>query len=383
MSSHVLLLNHQNHYGRALLTETQKDIATGKPFNLFFNLDTMIGNLETTDDNITNYQTYHSIQRDPEYLEFLQRLIGTLMTQCSRDTIVEVGCNNGDLLRLLGKQSNKLLGIDPCTEDTQESQIIFLKAFFTKQLAENLRKKWENPAVIVARHVLEHITDLNDFLLAINALAGKDTKLIIEVPDFADNLASGDVSPIFCEHVNYFTLPGLAKLFAKADWFIEKHWKIQYWGGSLIVQLSRQNKSTSLKVSAESIASLVPHFNKRVQQQNEALKSAIMSRREVHGKGIMCYGIGNRALHLFAFANWLEWIDTFVDSNPQKAGMFIPYGKSKVESFDRMKGRLGEFHTVLVSGFGYEEQIIKDLKPHFDDGFTQFLCMDPFLRYLI
>lgn len=100
------------------------------------------------------------------------------------------------------------------------------------------------------------------------------------------------------------------------------------------------------------------------------------------GSGVCAYGIGNRALHLFAFANLGEQIDFFVDSAETKWGKIIPYYQKPVSSPTDLLGNPNKIHTLLVTAFGYEAQVISQIKASFKlRPDLQIVVVDPAVRF--
>ncbi len=384
MNSELLILSHSNHFGRKLFKKGELNKLSGNKFNLYFNIETLNGRLETFDDHATDYKSYHSIGRQKSYLIFLKKLIDNIIDNDL--TILDIGCNNAELLRLLNTKHKmyRMLGVDPSIKDREGENIFLKKGLFSKKMALDLGNKWKELSIIIARQVLEHVPDLFDFISGINILSSNKTKLIIEVPDFTENLYAGDITTIFCEHIYYLTLPGIDKLFQKHGWYIKKYWRFEYWGGSLLILFTKEKiNDLSWDHEKKVLVNLAKDFRNKINSNNERIKNYLNIRRQSLGKGILCYGIGNRALQLFAFSDWLDLIDNFVDSDPSKDGLYIPYNERRIIPIADSTNEIVSYHTIFITGFGYEQQILVYLKKYFQKNNIQVVCMDPYLRFLI
>lgn len=136
------------------------------------------------------YQTYCSISQEQikDFADFVGEGEGSLL---------EIGCSDGQFLNLI--KGWKVYGCDPSPLVKPSATI--KREFFSKDLFDI---KFD---CIVARHVLEHIEILDEFIQDIrSSLKGR---LAIEVPNIRQVLANGSIGGFSHEHINYFTLRSL------------------------------------------------------------------------------------------------------------------------------------------------------------------------------
>lgn len=117
--------------------------------------------------------------------------------------LIEVGCGKAHFLEHLQQRGFDILGIDPAYEGNNQSVI---KAPFEAGLGICAQG-------IVLRHVLEHIPDPLAFLRAIAQANGGSGRIYIEVPCFDWICRQRAWFDIFYEHVNYFRLQDLHRMF--------------------------------------------------------------------------------------------------------------------------------------------------------------------------
>jgi len=118
-------------------------------------------------------------------------------------SLLEVGCGKGVFLERLLGSGWAATGVDPAYEGANPNVV---KARFSPTLGLSAD-------VVVLRHVLEHIDEPIDFLSQIVASNKNRGSIYIEVPSFdwiCQNRAWFDV---FYEHVNYFRLADLHRMF--------------------------------------------------------------------------------------------------------------------------------------------------------------------------
>lgn len=127
----------------------------------------------------------------------------------SEDFILDIGSNDGYILKLFqDKGFNNVLGIEPavdCYNKALANKVPTINNYFSFGLSNELKIKYGIPKLIICRHVLEHISELEDFLRGLDYLMDSSTLLVVEFPDFEAISEKGDISSIWEQHVNYFT----------------------------------------------------------------------------------------------------------------------------------------------------------------------------------
>ncbi|HSP07237.1 MAG TPA: methyltransferase domain-containing protein, partial [Acidobacteriota bacterium] len=99
--------------------------------------------------------------------------------------VIDVGSNDGILLKPFQQLGVRVLGIDPAenvARQATEQGIETLPVFFGKQTAEKIRAARGTASVITANNVFAHINDLDDFVFAVGVLLNEDGVFILEVP---------------------------------------------------------------------------------------------------------------------------------------------------------------------------------------------------------
>ena len=73
--------------------------------------------------------------------------------------------------------------------------------------------------IVILRHVLEHIFDLDGFLNYVGTLLSEDGSLFIEVPDWS--CYDSHTDPLIFEHLNQFNSANIVQLLARLGWRLE------------------------------------------------------------------------------------------------------------------------------------------------------------------
>jgi len=148
--------------------------------------------------------------------------------------VVEAASNDGYMLKNF--KGINVLGIDPSEEPAQSARdngIPTLGAFFCKALAEQLYKDGKCADLFLANNVLAHVSDLNGFVEGIRILLKENGTAVIEVPYLLDLIDNCEFDTIYHQHLCYFSVTALDKLFRRHALFLNDLKRLSIHGGSL------------------------------------------------------------------------------------------------------------------------------------------------------
>jgi len=119
------------------------------------------------------------------------------------DFVVDIGGNDGTLLKPFFDKGCDVLNIDP---SGIESCVPVWKSFWDAGTAEAVNRRFKRKAkVILATNVFAHVDDLHDFMRGIDILLADDGVFIIESPALEDMLESTQFDQIYHEHLSYLS----------------------------------------------------------------------------------------------------------------------------------------------------------------------------------
>ena len=130
--------------------------------------------------------------------------------------VVEIGSNDGTLLRCFKDLGMRVLGIDPAEEITRAAVTSGIDAtvgFFTPRLAREIAATRGRAAVIAANNVMAHIDDLSGVMEGVRELLADDGIFVFEVSYLVDVIEKNLFDTIYHEHLSYFSAHSLVTLF--------------------------------------------------------------------------------------------------------------------------------------------------------------------------
>ena len=118
------------------------------------------------------------------------------------NSVIEIGCANGYLLKFLQSQGyENLVGIDPSLSNNFKfEKIEFVKAFANEETF--LKKKVD---LIVSNAVFEHIENIGGVLKFCKNHLNQDGELFFAIPNSQIELEKGDPALFIHQHVHYYS----------------------------------------------------------------------------------------------------------------------------------------------------------------------------------
>lgn len=277
----------------------------------------------------------------PIFIKHFEEYANDILTRYpqSKDSlIVDIGSNDGTLLRFFKQAGFNVLGIDPAkeiAENATKEGIKTLPIFFNYELSKLIRNEYGNAAIITANNVFAHVDDLGDFVKGIRNLLSQEGIFVFEVSYLADVIDKVLFDMIYHEHLSYHAVRPLIPFFESNGLQLIYAIRTNAHGGSLrgIVQL----KGGSYKI-ADSVkkcveqeerlrldnAATYQEFERNITRQKEKLRT-LLHKIKSSGKKIAAFGAPAKATTLmYHFGIGPKYIDFIADDNPLKQGLFSP-----------------------------------------------------------
>jgi SAM-dependent methyltransferase len=269
-----------------------------------------------------NYLTSSS----PPMVEHAKTLVDNVLSSYKPKFVVEIGSNDGYLLQHYVAQGIRTLGIDPsekAARHASERGVTTFKGFFDSRVGGELR---ETADIIHANNVLAHVPDLNDFVSGLSTLIAPDGTIIIEVPYLACLIDKTAFDTIYHEHVYYFSVTSLQKLFSRHGLTISDAQEISTHGGSLRLWMT---KSGPVSVNVARLHVEESHFINSLSYYADFASRVEKCRRDVHtillGRQVVGFGAAAKAtIFLNACSITIDDLAYVVDDTPTKLGRYIP-----------------------------------------------------------
>lgn len=261
----------------------------------------------------------------------------------SKNLVVDVGSNDGVLLKPLQKAGIRVLGIDPAENVAAMANaagIPTLAAYFTPDVVRALKAQHGPADVISANNVFAHTDDIHTFVAAVKELLAPDGVFVFEVQYLKDLVEKNLFDIVYHEHTNYYHLTPLTTYFEQQGMRMFDVERVPVHGGSVRVFVSRKAASGShaLRQQTDRLQNLLEEEEAaglntiapfqalagRIEHNRQKLRTLI-DKIKADGKTIAGYGAPAKATTLmYAFGLSGEDISFIVDDAPLKQGRFMP-----------------------------------------------------------
>ena len=134
--------------------------------------------------------------------------------------VVELGSNDGIMLRHFNDRGIRHLGIEPSVNVADVARrhgIHTISSFFSPALAEDIVAEHGKADAILAANVMCHIADLRGIAAGVQRLLKPDGVLIFEDPYLGDMIAKTSYDQIYDEHVFIFSANSVKRAFDPYD----------------------------------------------------------------------------------------------------------------------------------------------------------------------
>lgn len=282
--------------------------------------------------------------------------------------VVEIASNDGYLLQYYQQAGVPVLGIEPAVNIARIAQsergIRTLPEFFNRQLAQQLGDAGEHADVIHAHNVLAHVADLNGVVAGIALLLKDDGVAVIEVPYIKDLIDHVEFDTIYHEHLCYFSLAALDRLFRRHGLLIFDIARVPIHGGSLRIFASRaanvERTAAAQRLLDEEAAwgvdslAFYEHFGARVERLRGSLR-ALLGQLTSEGKRVAAYGASAKGSTLLNYCGiGSETLDFVVDRSTVKQGRYTPGTHLLIYAPEKLLEVMPDYVLLLTWNFADE-----------------------------
>jgi methylation protein EvaC len=269
--------------------------------------------------------------------------------------VVEIGSNDGTLLRHVAAAGISHLGVEPSRSVATAAiagGIDTLCEFFDAALARRIVAERGHAHAIVAANALSHVADLHAVLDGIEILLAPGGTCVIEDPYWGDVVAQTAFDQIYDEHASYFTLSSLSRLCSQHGLAVLDAVRCDVHGGSMRYWIGRAGsrpvaaRATEL-IDGEGRSGLhqpdtFDRFRDRVMANGAALM-ALLGRCQSDGKRVVGYGATSKSTTTINYFGITPDLVAFIsDTTPAKQGRFSPGAHIPVRPHSEFAGRYPE-----------------------------------------
>ena len=287
-----------------------------------------------------DYAYFSSFSSD--WLEHARQLCQQMTKRLKIDSksfVVEIGSNDGYLLRNFVAAGVRVLGVEPTASTASAARLLgvpTLEKFFDAEVAEEVVAKHGTANLIVAINVFAHVPYPLEVLKGVRHLLSADGIFSVEFPHIMTLIESCEFDTIYHEHFSYFSFTTVEQMMRDSGLVVVEVEELPTHGGSLRVLAMRSDSKTAVvDASVKKLLDKESEVGVRTQSYYGSFQSkAIQMKYEFLGflisekkndKVVVGYGAAAKGNTLLNFAGVKEDLLRFVvDKNPNKVGKFLP-----------------------------------------------------------
>lgn len=283
--------------------------------------------------------------------------------------VVEIGSSNGYLLKAMQKRGWEVLGFEPSSvlanEAGQNGVPTIQRCFGNEESVQNI-KKWGTPNVVIMRHVMEHLDDLNGIVSAVGDIL-QEGMFVIEVPWLLKIIKEKQFYAFFHEHLSYFSITVLRNLLKKYGFDVMDVKENSLEGGSIAVYAykgknmccNEKNVSTYLELEKEWCSiEKVRSFSDEVNQQIGRIKE-IVDVEKKSGRKVAAWGAGQRGVTLLNICGFKQTdIDYIIDVNENYWWKYVLGVDIQIVPPSWLEDHYVD--SIIILATGYADEIISE-----------------------
>lgn len=308
------------------------------------------------------------------------------------DLVIDIGSNDGSLLRGFKNQSCKVLGVDPAREIAKkatESGIETLPEFFTMQLAKSITGSHGKAKIITANNIYANVDDLESITLAIRELLADDGVFVFESFYALDWIKNMVFDFMYHEHLSYFSVKPLKQFFDRLDMQLFDVWPVTTKGGSIRCFIQKKTGTRPVKPSVENFIDEELKFGLHKLATYRTFEKEINFRKKAvlnfidpliaQGKTIAGFGASATTTTLLHHFESNKQVSFIVDDFKVKQNTLSPGHHIPVYSPEALYERNPDY--VFIFAWRYAKPIIAKHQRYLDQG-GKFIVPLPDLKII-
>jgi NDP-4-keto-2,6-dideoxyhexose 3-C-methyltransferase len=346
--------------------------------------------------NMYQFYYYHSGANPTmkEALKDIVRCAESMVSLGKNDFVMDIGCNDGSLLRFYSDKNINLIGFDPAKNLIPEAKtgtrLIINDYFSSKAFADIFPD--QKVKIITSIAMFYDLDDPNRFVLDVKTILHEEGLWIIQMSYLPSMLETNAFDNICHEHLGYYSLNTLKFLLTEYDLKIVDVSLNEVNGGSFRVYIKHEEADCDreglervrrLEIKEQTMGLKDKHiyhsFAQRVESVKEKVNTFIESEKR-KGKTIYVYGAstkGNTFLQYLGLDHRL--ITAAIEKNTDKykkmtVGTWVPIVSEK-------EGRKAKPDYFLVLPWHFLDYFIEREKQFLADG-GQFIVPLPEMKVI-
>jgi 2-polyprenyl-3-methyl-5-hydroxy-6-metoxy-1,4-benzoquinol methylase len=336
--------------------------------------------------------TYYSGEAKgmPEHFEAVAAKIRSTYLPPAGSLVVDVGSNDGSLLRPFRDAGHRVLGIDPAKEIARlatQSGIETIPELMTLELARKIRDERGPAEVVCMFNAFAHADNMGEIADSIRTMLAPGGIFVFEAQYLLDIIDRVLIATIFHEHMSHHSVKPLTM-------FLERHGlqlidieRVPIQHGSIIGTVQLKGGTHSVKKTVRELLDLesqrgldkletLRRFGAQLKGQRERTTALVKKWKDAK-LPIAGYGAARSGPTLISQLGLTGAIDYIVDDHPQKVNRYSSGDGIKIVPTSELLKRMPPYTVILA--WVHAAKIIETNREYLEKG-GRFVVLCPETR---
>lgn len=284
---------------------------------------------------------------------------------------MDIGSNDGTLLSGFRDAGMQVLGVEPTNiaRIANDNGIETIQEFFSEDLARDIVAKRGAAKVVTAANMFAHVAKLGSLIHGVELLLERGGVFVTESHYLTDLLETVQYDSIYHEHLKYYSVKSIVRLFDYYDFTVVGVDRIPNYGGSIRVYAMKGKghpvgESVTRMIDEETRLGLYgdaayERFVAQVRQSKIDLQKLLVDARAA-GHSVAGIGSPGRAATLLSYCNIDRDLLPYIaeQSTSLKLGLFMPGSHVPIVDEARLFAEQPDY-AVMLSWHYWEPIVVK------------------------
>lgn len=288
---------------------------------------------------------------------------------------VDIGSNDGTLLKAYSPFGVRFLGVDPAGDPVRiavEAGIATMHAFFNEETASTILAEHGKADAITACGVFGHVADLSGLMRGVKMLLAPGGVFATDSQYWLDTMARRHYDNMFHQHLRYYAMKPLARLFADYGMEMFDVERSEVYGGSIRVFAGNTGDHSIHAHVADLMAieeneklydpDTTARFAADIQERRARLFDTVHERVRA-GRKVIGIGAPAKASTVCNYCRLgPEMIEYITEVNPLRIGKFLPGVRIPIVEEERMFTDEQRPDAAVLFAWNYQDEIVPRLR---------------------
>jgi SAM-dependent methyltransferase len=317
------------------------------------------------------------------FKDFAKEICIEYLNEKEEPTVLEIGCNDGVLIKPLSSMEIFSIGVDPATnvlKNLNSKNIKIYNDCFTENIAQDVKKNYGGVDAVLSCYSFAHIDDMVEVMNGIDCILKDDGVFIFELYYLGTLIEEMQYDNFYHEHMSYYSIKTLVLFFKRYNMeiFDIKFFPKVRTGSTRFYVKYIKNKNEEIsntfkemilyedKKGFNNLSTLMGYADKVKNTKKELMLT--LNKIKSEEKTIIGYGASGRGTTIMNYCGIDgKYLDYVVDDAPAKQGYYTPGTNLPIKSWDFIKAD-GFPDYIVLFAWAFTEEVLNKRRDYLKQG---------------